>query len=82
MAPGSAGRYLADQCRLYSILPGPLTQSSSAGPWQPPATSSLNKAALARLQAEESSRRLVRLANETLRYASNSLDRGSHSTGS
>lgn len=38
-----------------------------AGPWQPPATSSLNKAALARLQAEESSRKLVRLANETLR---------------
>ncbi len=44
--------------------------SAGVGPWQPPANSSLNKAALARLQAEENSRKLVRLANETLRYTS------------
>lgn len=40
-----------------------------AGSWQPPPDPTLNKAALARLQAEESSRRLVRIANETLRHA-------------
>jgi len=74
VAPRSAGRYSAHPCRLCLILHGLLIQYCSAGPWQPPAASSLNKAALARLQAEESSRRLVRLANETLRYASKSLD--------
>ena len=82
VAPRSAGRYLADQCRLYLVLDWLLIQSCDAGPWQPPATSNLNKAALARLQAEESSRKLVRLANETLRYASKHLDCGSQSTGS
>lgn len=43
-------------------------QLCCAGPWQPPADTALNKAALARLQAEENSRRLVRIANETLKY--------------
>ncbi|KAL3145022.1 hypothetical protein ABBQ32_003521 [Trebouxia sp. C0010 RCD-2024] len=37
------------------------------GSFQPPPDPTLNKAALARLQAEENSRRLVRIANETLK---------------
>lgn len=40
------------------------------GSFQPPPDPTLNKAALARLQAEENSRRLVRIANETLKYGS------------
>ncbi|KAL3145417.1 hypothetical protein ABBQ38_001664 [Trebouxia sp. C0009 RCD-2024] len=39
----------------------------SAGSFRPPPDPTLNKAALARLQAEEHSRRLVRIANETLK---------------
>lgn len=39
----------------------------SAGPFQPPADAALNKAALARLEAEQTSRRLVRIANESLK---------------
>ena len=38
-----------------------------AGTWAPPAGQQLNKAGLARLQAEHSSARLVRVANETLK---------------
>lgn len=41
---------------------------NSAGAFQPPQGQALNKPALARLQAEENTRRLVRIANETLRY--------------
>lgn len=39
----------------------------SVGAFQPPQGAALNKPALARLQAEENTRRLVRIANETLR---------------
>lgn len=63
----SAGKWVVKHTCIAAVV---CATVYPVGSWQPPPDATLNKAALARLQAEENSRRLVRIANETLKYAS------------